>query len=1167
VPPVPAIYEFTVRATANDDAYTITPHLTFTSPLSVRDNDDPVNTTAITGFGATLGTANGTVANGTTVGVSSFITIAGGGRVYMNPDGTFVFYPDAGVSTGTASFFYTITGGDTAQVNLNFDGQELVWFVNLATPTLCIIPNNIGTQACPDSDVTIIETQDSANDTIYFAQAGADYFCEPIILETGGRVVGDGSTSTLATVSGVTPALGSSFPTFTGTHPVLNNAPGDCITLSSNNRVDGITIRDTTTGYAIASAVNIGASFADRTNIIGTGGILNLVGGGTLTGNFANLSSASHTASPINLVNMAGTITTTTGAITNAANADVIAVSGGTVSLTMFPTVSKTGGTGALLNVTGGHAVGTLNFLSGISHSSATGGGVQFNNADGIYIVNGNLAISAGTAGVHIDNGSAGSVTFVSAGSSITGVNGISFRVNNSFASASYAGSITHTSGVTSGIQVIDGTGTISFDGNVQIGTVPSPMLTGVGVLLDNTGVTNLISFANLNIISGINGGIGAQAFVSQTSGRIAVTTGALVCDGTIGADNHCFDVSNTTSSGVTFASILSDHNDGGESGGAIFLNTTPGTFTFQNFATMTGNNAGIIQAAAFGTLNVGTVSPGSMTTSNRPVLNINNGAININATTSSTTNSPTHGIRLISLSGTGLTVSGTTMLDLAVGATGNGILMQDITTGIYNFSTVSTVTITDRTNEGIYLNNVDGGAVAFGNTTINNPTGATESAVRAENGSSSVAFAQANINQGNSGTHEGFTDAFTPSAGTGEADAVYFNAQTGGLTISGGTIQNVADDGIDIRGSTGLVLNNVTITNTGLSPTSPCGGCNSSGVQGFNLIGTVTVNNSSFTNGRIRNFYVSNTAGALTFTLNTSTFDDTRTGGVGTDNLQVYLGGTASANIDINGGTFTRSRTNQIEVTTRDTANVNQLDITGITMNHLGADSSGISINGLGNSNIAFNVANNPTLYSQDENVIAISAGEDADVQGRVIGNPDMRFVTDSLGGSVFNIMRLLSDGLTSTVTVLIENNIMSLNNGTDGINGNVQGTGSARINATINNNNIFASGTGGIPLDAINAIVNSQDGTNKTFCLTINGNNVTGIWARAGRARSLDGTGSVSSMQITGFNTDFATTWLARGNVGSPVIQFAQVGAYLGAVIGEPPAVNCPSPTNPGP
>jgi hypothetical protein len=866
------VFSFDVAATANDDAYTVTPHLTYVSPTGVRANDDPATVT-ITGFGDTIGTANGTIPNGT-----NFIDVAGAGRVILNADGTFTFYPDAGVSTGTFSFFYTIAGGDTAEVELTFDGQELIWFVNLATPTLCIIPNNIGTQACPDSDTTLIAAQDTANDTIFFAQAVADYFCEPLTLEIGGRVAGDGSTSTLSAISGVTPVAGSSLPTFTGTHPVLNNAPGDCITLSSDNRIDGITIRDTT-GYAIASAVNIGTTIINRTNIIGTGGILNLTGGGIINAAFGTLSSSSHTGRVINLTNMAGAINNTGGAISNSANSDTIAVTGGTVSLTLFSTVSKTDGTGSLLNVAAGHNTGTLNFLSGISHSSAAGSGVQFNDADGNYIVNGNLNISAGTAGVRIDNGSSGTMTFVSVGSSITNVTGVSFRINSSTAAVDYNGSITHTASAANGILIVDSTGTISFDGNVQIGTVANPMVSAVGVLLNNTGVVNLISFANLNIITGSPSAPGSQAFVSEISGRIAVTTGNIRCDGDIGAGNHCFDVSNTTSDGVTFATLYADHYDAGEAGGAIFLNNTSGTFTFQENLGLTGLNTILIHATNFGTLNFGTVTPGLMELNGAAAVDINNGTINFTASRISVFSGATNGIVLQNTTGT-FTVAG----DGGGAANGSGGLIDN------------------TSNDAVVLNNT-AGLISLNYMIIEDV--------------------------GN------MAGGFNTLTGHNAIDGVNVN---GGLSLNRTIIRRISDQAIfgGTFGSpdtatvwNGLNITNSIIENTNRYHVAGIGDANNEGmIRILGIRGTVNITNSTLQDGaEMLDFFV--TTGTLNLTVTASTFNrsykEFTSGGlasVGNHCIDVVVQGAGNANVVVgsrtvpaNGNDFLNCRIGSIRV------------------------------------------------------------------------------------------------------------------------------------------------------------------------------------------------------------------------------------------------------------
>jgi VCBS repeat-containing protein len=796
---------FSFGAIANDDAYTVTPHLTLVSPAGVRANDTPVTAT-ITGFGNTLGTANGTVPNGT-----NSITAGGaGGRVVLNADGTFLFYPDAtdDNTDGVVSFFYTITGGDTAQVTLTFEAEEFVWFADQFPPGGAVCTGtNTGTQACPAPDfVSSIAPNLTAND-ILFINTGT-YQCG-VTLPNNVQVTGNGSSSTLtalaaAHVSPITPVAGSNFAPYNalnGAAPVLNSPAGDCFLLNTNNTVRGLTVGNTPTGHAFQdNGGTIGTATIAEVSFTGSGGIFNLNNGGTINAAVGSMSCSSSPSAPILLTNMGGTITQTGGGtITHTGNFDLFDVNGGSVSASISTALNATGGNGSVLDVTNGHT-GTLAFTGAISAAAPyNGDNLRFDNADGVYNFTGETDLLAGTAGVNIENGSGGSFTTTDNNSSIANINGISFRVNASAMTINTALDITHTAQANRGVQVIAGTGAINFTGTLQLGTVGSPMLSAEGVFLDDTGAANAITFSDLNIITGTGGGAGSQAFVSQTSGRIVVTTGSIDCNGNIGADNHCFDVSNTTSSGVTLASFLSDHDDAGENGGAIFLSNTPGTFSFINVPRMTGNNAAIIQATNFGTLNVGAASTGNMETSNRPVWNLENGAVNVNATLLRSTNSSTEGIRLVNTNGVGITTTGTINLDLSPTSVA-GILLQNIAAGAYSFSPANTLTITDRANNGIRVAN-SGGTLGFGNTTINS-SGLGTPAIRIDASSSAITFAQTNINMNGAGGNENFligagptADAYTPRDNAGDGDAIYVTGLTGSLTINGGSITQPGDD------------------------------------------------------------------------------------------------------------------------------------------------------------------------------------------------------------------------------------------------------------------------------------------------------------------------------------------------------------------------------------
>lgn len=651
-------FSFTTLSTANDDAYTVTPHLTFAAPTGVVVNDNPSGAT-ITGFGNTLGTANSTPPNG-----SNFITAAGaGGRVVMSADGSFAFYPDAGddISDGVVTFFYTIAGGDTAQVTLNFEAEPLVWFADQFPPASAVCTGtNTGTQACPAPDFVSSIAANLKTSDVLFINSGA-YQCG-IALPANVQVIGNGSSSSLdallaAHVVSITPVAGSTLAPYSalnGVAPVLSTPTGDCFTLGLNNVVRGLSISNTPTGHAFQDGGGtIGTAALTEVSVSGSGGVLNIDGGGTLNATLGGMSSSSSPSAPILLTNVAGTVVQTGGgSVANASNFDLLDINGGSVAISLTASLNSSAGNGSLVDVSGGHT-GSLTIAGSVSSSASyAGDNLQFDNADGAYTFSGEVDLLAGSAGVNIQNGSSGFFTTSNADSSIENIVGTPFRVNTSAMTINTAIDVVHTAQANHGVEIIRGTGAISFTGTLQIGTVGSPMLSATGVLLDDTGAVNSIGFADLNIMTGLGGGAGAQAFVSQTSGRIAIQAGNIDCNGNLGADTHCFDVSNTTSNGVTLTTFLSSHDDLGENGGAIFLSNAPGAFTFLNVPSMTGNNAAIIQATNFGTLTVGSLSAGSAATSNRPVFDIDNGTINLSASTVRSTNSTTRGIDLSHLGG-----------------------------------------------------------------------------------------------------------------------------------------------------------------------------------------------------------------------------------------------------------------------------------------------------------------------------------------------------------------------------------------------------------------------------------------------------------------------------------------------------------------------------------
>src|SRR6185436_19283201 len=112
---------------------------------------------SVTGFGATAGSANGTVANGT-----NSVTTTNNGTVRLNSDGSFTYDPGSGFE-GADTFFYTIKDAantsDVGTVTINVGG--MVWFINNSAAACTSLASNCGRLSNPFSDVASL---DSIND-------------------------------------------------------------------------------------------------------------------------------------------------------------------------------------------------------------------------------------------------------------------------------------------------------------------------------------------------------------------------------------------------------------------------------------------------------------------------------------------------------------------------------------------------------------------------------------------------------------------------------------------------------------------------------------------------------------------------------------------------------------------------------------------------------------------------------------------------------------------------------------------------------------------------------------------------------------------------------------------------------------------------------------------
>ncbi len=678
------VFSFQTRPEAVDDTYNVTPHLTFdstTPAFSVRDNDIPASV-AITGFGPTSGTANGTAANGT-----NFITAGGaGGRVVLNADGTFLFYPDRLDSNTATTFFYTVTGGDTAQVTLNIQNQELIWFVdNDATGTVCLPSNaNLGTQACPEDTLREITGHglsstpsiDTANDTIFIRNDGDDapYLCG-VPLESGEKIIGDGTSvagETLASLSGVTPVNGSSLPSFSGSDPTFTDGAGSCLLINANNTMRGFTIGSTVSYALFSNVANIGTTSIRDVSINGANGLWILGSAGTLNAEFNTLTSNGSNIAVLNGIggtitnSVSSSITTTTGGIF---------VTGSDPSWTYTGNVTKTGA-GRLVNINGTTG-GTLAFPGTLTQDVTTPtNGILIDNQTG-------GTVSFGTINLGQTNPISGTGVTITDGSSTSTVNLGTLNLRQvggatSVVITEYDGTVTSTAG------------TISST-NIQAININGPVgLTTLGMTL--TSVSS-------------NGGANG-IFIQDTNGSFTVTG-----NGTTDASGGT--IQNITNRGGSFISAtnisLSNMN---------FINAN----TFDNAepaepAVALGNNASVNGALHFATVTGVTLDNLNITSSVQQGINghtVNNFTLRNSALLNLGTGADEDGLHFFNMLGTN-EITNTTI-------TSSG----DDNVNIQNNSGTSTITITG----GSFNTGVLGSGLLFGprgtNTTTINISGVT---------------------------------------------------------------------------------------------------------------------------------------------------------------------------------------------------------------------------------------------------------------------------------------------------------------------------------------------------------------------------------------------------------------------------------------------------------
>jgi hypothetical protein len=347
------VFSFGVKPDAVDDMHSATGNVrinTAVSGYSVLTND--IGGAPITAFDSTS---------------------VHGGNVTMNTaTGTFTYDPPRGF-TGTDSFTYTVSnanGSDVGTVVLTV--TDMIWFINNAAPSCAA--SSCGRLTSPYDSLSAFEAANGNGTVILGAvvdpEAGDDIFIYtgsgsytgPLTLEDSQIVIGQGATSSIGALTGITLAPDSdTLPSTGGTKPTITSSSSG-ITLAQNDQLHGLAFSNTA-GAAIDGAANVGTLLMSDIAISNTSGQgIALTGGGTVTATGVN------------------TISTTTGTALNVANTGI-----GTAGLT-FASISANGAVnGIALNNTGTAASNGGLTVTGTG-SSDSGGTIQNSTGDAILL-------------------------------------------------------------------------------------------------------------------------------------------------------------------------------------------------------------------------------------------------------------------------------------------------------------------------------------------------------------------------------------------------------------------------------------------------------------------------------------------------------------------------------------------------------------------------------------------------------------------------------------------------------------------------------------------------------------------------------------------------------------------------------------------------------------
>jgi trimeric autotransporter adhesin len=551
------------------------------------------------------------------------------------------------------------------------------------------------------------------------------------------------------------------------------------------------------------------------------------------------------------------------------------------------------------------------------------------------------------------------------------------------------------------------------------------------------------------------------------------------------------------------FTSLVSFNTANGLSGGLnpdvndnifIYESATAysGAVTLRSGQKLIGQDATVTLATITG------LTPASYSNA-LPAMNTGGSTSNIINTVTLNTNATVRGLSINSTTATAIddpagAITGVNVSEVSVATTTATAISLSSLGGTLSFYKVSA----NGATKGIALSSTTGSFSVIGDGTNTAGSGGTIQNITTRGAefitSTNVSLAYMNFTNAN-------TD--TATCATPAVDNSTCNAAIHLKTVTGVTLNNIAITGTS--NSMGINLNNVSGFSLANSIVTGAGSTNATGnetggIYALNLAGTSSITNSNINDSFGRGFYAYNGILTLNPTVNLtvtgSQFKNSFTRSNGADNFNFNGYGTSNNTVTIKSSDFSNPRASGLQlnfgnssVNTIQVGGTNAADGNTITAAATTPGSNGFSLQGVGTSVINYNIYNNNFQTSFNGGLtLNVGAQANCTMQGRINFNTVTHVGTgnaDGIGLAAYNSSTHKTEVLNNTISgtknygIIVESN------------DNTVGGSTARMDATVKNNNISMVANSYAHVGAIAVANNAGTNALKT-CINV-GNNTT--------------------------------------------------------------------------